>query len=84
MPGKASATTRRWASSSGLVMMGFSDSEVANAVFGAYVAKFTPEEKVSRAPRIISGLRWARANTGPDRLAVDARLPANFGWRPPK
>ncbi len=68
----------------GLAMMGFSDREIASAVFGAYLAKFTPEEMVSRTPPIISGLRWARASTGPDRMAVDARFPANFGWRSPK
>ena len=60
-----------------LVRIGLSDAEITQHVVEPYLARFDQRSRPDRHRAIMSGLRWAREQIGPDAEAIAAVMRSN-------
>ena len=62
-----------------LVVLGFTDEEIIEAILYQYLEHFGSLEAGRREDAFRTGLRWARNEIGADRFAAAKLLPSDFG-----
>jgi hypothetical protein len=66
-----------------LVHIGLTDAEIITSVIGPYLERFDGRHQRDRRSAILSGLRWARREIGPDAATIAAEINSErmfAGW----